>query len=341
MHGQQHTTTVTVRKDQPANTIFSMSFFTSPVVHRSALRGCLAILMAFIVWGCNADTNVQTAIDSTGTGRGSDTTTAPSDAPTAPPSQEFPDTTGTPSSNGTSSPTTSANIRVSSPQPNATVPTGEFKLAGTARAFENSISYRVRDTEGNAIAGGNIVATGDMGNFNPYETKIRIRASYTGKAVLEVYQNSAKDGSEIDLVRVPIMVSGSAAVAEEMPVKIFLTNPQQEGGKDCRAVYPIQRMIGKTTNTAEAALRQLLEGPNPFEQSHGYSSEIPAGTRLNRISITNGNAHADFDGALNTAAGSCRVTAIRAQIEQTLRQFGTVQTVTISVNGDAKTALQP
>jgi spore germination protein GerM len=39
--------------------------------------------------------------------------------------------------------------------------------------------------------------------------------------------------------------------------------------------------------------------------------------------------------------GSCRVTAIRAQITQTLEQFSTIKNVIISVNGSVDEALQP
>jgi len=40
-------------------------------------------------------------------------------------------------------------------------------------------------------------------------------------------------------------------------------------------------------------------------------------------------------------AGSCRVGAIRAQIEETLKQFPTVQNVIISVNGNTENILEP
>jgi len=39
--------------------------------------------------------------------------------------------------------------------------------------------------------------------------------------------------------------------------------------------------------------------------------------------------------------GSCRVTAIRSQIEQTLKQFSTVQSVIISIDNRTEDILQP
>jgi len=39
--------------------------------------------------------------------------------------------------------------------------------------------------------------------------------------------------------------------------------------------------------------------------------------------------------------GSCRVSAIRAQIIETLKQFSTVKNVVISINGRTEDILQP
>ncbi|MFP3868831.1 MAG: GerMN domain-containing protein [Desulfobacteraceae bacterium] len=53
-------------------------------------------------------------------------------------------------------------------------------------------------------------------------------------------------------------------------------------------------------------------------------------------------ARADFDQTLEyRVAGSCRVQAIRAQIEHTLRQFPTVTEVVISINGKTEEILEP
>ncbi len=314
-----------------------MRFPTSRSLSTGAIRSALTLILAAALWGCNSDADVQTDIDSTGTGAAPGAGVSQSD--TLPSQGSSGSATDGPAADP-SAPAT-PNIRVTSPQPNATVPTGGFTLAGTARSFENSVSYRMRDAGGNAMLGGNIMAMGEMGNFNPYETKVRVRAGYTGKATLEVYQISAKDGSEIDMVKIPVIVAGAAAATDEIPLKIFFPNERQGSGNDCRSVYPIQRTVEKTQGTAEAALRALLEGPNQLEQSEGYRSEIPSGTQLNRIVIDAGTARADFSAELNGAAGSCRVNAIRSQIEQTLRQFTTVRKVVISVQGDAKTALQP
>jgi len=99
--------------------------------------------------------------------------------------------------------------------------------------------------------------------------------------------------------------------------------------------------VPRTVAVAEAALRALLDGPSAEERRNGFGTEIPARTRLRDITITDGHAVADFSADLNHTAGSCSVTAARAEIERTLRQFPTVRSVTITINGEAKGVLQP
>ncbi|MCU0523122.1 MAG: GerMN domain-containing protein, partial [Anaerolineae bacterium] len=55
---------------------------------------------------------------------------------------------------------------------------------------------------------------------------------------------------------------------------------------------------------------------------------------LRQLTITNGVARADFSIELNAHAGGAeQVVHIRQQIEATLRQFATVNSVIITVNG--------
>jgi spore germination protein GerM len=44
---------------------------------------------------------------------------------------------------------------------------------------------------------------------------------------------------------------------------------------------------------------------------------------------------------MNQTGGSCKISAIRAQIERTLMPFPGVESVVISVEGDVAGALQP
>jgi hypothetical protein len=246
--------------------------------------------------------------------------------PTKPPKQES---------------TASRNMRVSSPQPGDLIASRTFTLRGECRTFENTGSYRLRAVNGTVLAEGHFTATGEMGKFSPYTTTVELKNAYTGAAVLEVFQFSAKDGSEIDKVILPLRVKTGGG-GGGTNVSAFFTNIERNpGATDCSRVFPAKRSVASTAAIARAALVELLRGPSSDERRQNFGTEIPAGTRLLDITINNGVATADFSSELNRAAGSCSVTAARAQIEQTLRQFPTVRRVVISVEGNASAVLQP
>ena len=108
-------------------------------------------------------------------------------------------------------------------------------------------------------------------------------------------------------------------------------------------------LIPHTLGIGRASLEALLWGPAP-NNSTGISSAIPSPNeilsypgrteawgeyvKLNNLAIIDGVAHADF--SIELAAnpgGAMRVTLIRAQIEQTLLQFSTVNNVSITIDG--------
>ncbi len=108
-------------------------------------------------------------------------------------------------------------------------------------------------------------------------------------------------------------------------------------------------LVPRTLGIGRASLEALLWGP-PSDNSTGYSSAIPAAAevlayqgrtpewgehvRLNSLAIIDGVAHADFSEELTAhPGGAMRVSLIRAQIEQTLLQFSTINSVSITIDG--------
>jgi spore germination protein GerM len=183
------------------------------------------------------------------------------------------------------------------------------------------------------------MANGEMGDFNPYVATIRVGSSYSGRATLEVFDNSAKDGSEIDKVRIPLRLHSPGSGRKFL--QVYFTNSRLNKSQDCEKVYAIGREEDETAGVAEQALTELLAGPSETERKDGYGSEIPKGTKLRSIKIAGGVATADFSGELNRGGGACHVAAIHAQIENTLRQFPSVKSVVISSEGNSMEALQP
>jgi hypothetical protein len=109
---------------------------------------------------------------------------------------------------GTTLPVHEANIRVTTPRPGSTAHADQFVLEGQARTFENMVAYRLSLENGRVLSEGHVQAKGPMGVFSSFRTMVK--AGQKGKAVLEVFQNSAKDGSEIDKVRIPLILGVGA-----------------------------------------------------------------------------------------------------------------------------------
>ena len=128
-----------------------------------------------------------------------------------------------------------------------------------------------------------------------------------------------------------------------MTVKLFFNNSKLDPESSCNKVFSVERMIAKTQAPAMAALELLLKGKlTDKEISDGFGTSINSGVKIQKLTIENGVAYVDFDEQLEfQVGGSCRVSAIRAQIIQTIKQFSTVKDVIISINGRTEDILQP
>jgi len=127
-----------------------------------------------------------------------------------------------------------------------------------------------------------------------------------------------------------------------MGVQVFFNNDRLDPEFSCNKVFPVQRTIERTLAVARAALQELLKGPTQEEKEQGFFTSINTGVQIQSLSIIDRIARVDFDEQLESqVGGSCRVAAIRAQITETLKQFSTVDSVVISINGRTEDILQP
>lgn len=132
--------------------------------------------------------------------------------------------------------------------------------------------------------------------------------------------------------------------AETMTVKVYFNNPDIDPNWDteCNNVLAVEREIPLTRSVALAAMTELLKGPTDTEKANGYMTNINTGVKVQSLTIENGVAKIDFDERLEyQVGGSCKTSAIIAQIKQTLKQFSTVKDVVISINGETEAILQP
>lgn len=145
-------------------------------------------------------------------------------------------------------------------------------------------------------------------------------------------------------VATPAIENTAEASTKTMIVKVFFNNPKTDPNWEfeCSNVFAVERTIPKTDSVALAAINELLKGPTDDEKAKGYMSNINSGVKVQKLTIVNSVAKIDFDEQLQfQVGGSCKVSAIYAQIKQTLKQFSSVKDVIISINGQTENILQP
>ncbi len=214
-------------------------------------------------------------------------------------------------------------------------PTSPFTVKGSGLAFENTINWKLLDGNGNKLEEGFTTADapdiGKVGNFEIRSFLLRVSPTPTG--TLEVFEYSAKDGSPIHVVKIPVLLPRATMIS-----RFYMLPPTV--GNDCSVVQSVEMTVPRSGLPVETALRSLLTmGPTMSSRR----TAIPADTKLVSIKVSGGTATVVFSPELqNYGGGSCNVQAIRAQIEQTLKQFSSVNNVVISVEGKtAAETLQP
>lgn len=207
--------------------------------------------------------------------------------------------------------------------------------------FEASFPVELRDKNGNLLAETPAQAQGDWmtENFVDFKAELEfsVPSSEEGIVVLKKANPSGLPEND-DEVIVPIKF----AEPEMMTLSIYFGNSDLNPEADCSKVFPVEREVQETKAVARAALSELLEGPTEEEKEEGYFTSINEGVEIQSLAVEEGMARVDFSERIeDEVGGSCRVTSIRAQIEETLKQFPTVEEVVISVDGEVEEALQP
>lgn len=235
-------------------------------------------------------------------------------------------------------------IRVTSPVPNSTI-ASPITVTGQARGnwfFEASFPVKVIDDSGRQLGVGIATAQGDWmtTEFVPFQAVVQFTTPTTryGTLILEK-DNPSGLPQNADSLRIPVVFR----MEQEMSVQVFFQNTVRDPNMiDCSKTYPVTRVIPQTAAVGRAALEELLKGPTESEKDEGYATSINSAVTIQRLVISSGVATVDLSSELEQGVGgSCRVAAIRAQIEDTLKQFPTVRSVVISVNGRVDDVLQP
>jgi len=243
----------------------------------------------------------------------------------------------------TSTSTWQAEIEVFTPQSGQIIKS-PLTVAGQVRGnwfFEASFPIKLADNQGLEVAASYAQSIGNWmtEDFVPYsgELKFQVDATTTGQLILKNDNLSGLPQYDKEIM-IPVLISPAPAFT----VKAFFSNANLDPEFSCNRAFPVTRSTAKTEAVARAALEQLLSGPSELEKKLGFITSINAGVKIQKLTIENGTAKVDFDEAMEKGiGGSCRVSAIRAQITETLKQSPTVNNVIISVNGRTEDILQP
>jgi hypothetical protein len=98
-------------------------------------------------------------------------------------------------------------ILVESPLPDQSVGR-PVRLIGTANTFEATFQYELVDSAGKVIAKHFVTATSGSGTRGTFDVTIPYPTGHGGPGELVVYESSAKDGSRIHVVKIPIRLTG-------------------------------------------------------------------------------------------------------------------------------------
>ena len=235
-------------------------------------------------------------------------------------------------------------IKVNTPRPNQNIQS-PIVIEGEARGlwfFEASFPVKLLDGNGNLIATTIAQAQGDWmtEDFVPFEAELHFELPATEKGTLILEKDNPSGLPEnADELRIPVKFKVGL---ETMTIKVYFNNDKLDPEFSCNKVFPVEREISKTQAVAMAALKELLKGTTQGEEEKGFFTNINSGVKIQSLTIENGVAKVEFDEQLEfQVGGSCKVSAIRAQITETLKQFPTVDSVIISINGRTEDILQP
>lgn len=243
--------------------------------------------------------------------------------------------------------TESDGIKVFSPKPNEEIES-PLEITGEAIGpwyFEGDFPIELVDENDKILATGFVTAQGEWmtEDFVEFKSSLKFDSgeATSGKLIFRKDNPSGLPEHDEEFI-VPVKFKSTEDDVEKMTVKVFFSNTNLDPEVTCQKVFPVEREIEKTLAVSKAAIEELLKGVTDAEKDNRYQTSINNDVKLNSIKIENKTAYADFNEQLHyQVGGSCRISLIRHQIEQTLKQFSSIDNVVISIYGKTEDILQP
>jgi len=226
-------------------------------------------------------------------------------------------------------------IRVELTPVNASQGESEGEAAKVVSGQEGALPGGNADAEGAAVWSGETTLS-DSG-FARFSLMVTPTGDLKGPHLLKITRQPSDGGASETVTRDIVF-----GVADAVRIKVYFQRAGFGDG-DCSVVSPVERLVSSRDSIYRSALEELLKGPTDEERADGLTTTVPIRVSVKSVAAdAAGTVTADFNAALDRGvAGSCRVGAIRAQIDNTLRQFPEVRDVIIAVEGNVEEALQP
>jgi len=235
------------------------------------------------------------------------------------------------------------NIRITKPM-SGDIVSSPVEIIGEARGtwfFEGDFPVKLLDKKGKIIAETPARALGEWmtEDLVPWRAVLEFSAPPGSEGTLVLARDDPSDQAAPDEKEIPVIFGSSQGTRIKLFFSSIYFDPET---KDCEKVYAVERVVPKTKAIAKATLEELLAGVTEEEKSAGFFTSINSGVEINSVSVVGGVAKVDFNKKMEEGmGGSCRTAVIRSQIEETLKQFPTVKSVVISVDGKTEGILEP
>ncbi len=229
-------------------------------------------------------------------------------------------------------------IRVSNISPNQLV-TSPLTIEGFARGywyFEASFPVELIDGDGKRLALEPAHAKSNWMTdaFVPFSVTLSFSKPKTATGTLILHRDNPSGLPENDdELRIPVRFA-----TEERAVKLYYYNSTKDkdaqGNTMCsdKGLVVVNRTISVTQTPLADTVRLLLRGElTSGEKSKGITTEFPLpGVSLASASLSKSGALTLVinDPSHATSGGACRSAVLRAQVEETVRQFSEVKTIT-------------
>lgn len=210
-------------------------------------------------------------------------------------------------------------------------------VTGQTSIDTDKIYFRMVDFWNNVLATSSAAVNKPNNNF---ETSITFLPPFGQQGAIEAYTLSGDKKSEMNLIKIPIEYKEF----RKPVVNVYFSNINKDPElKNCQQVYPLERLVAFTPQLVSNAINELLKGVTESEMKAGYLSNIPeTGVKINKMEYKDGVIAIDFNEAMKKdIKNKCQVTALRAQFLETLKQFGPIKDLVMTIDGKDDKILKP